>query len=357
MALDARVREGLTMIDKQLPEVDPAQGFDELTGIIRRGDRRRRRTVLTSAAAAAVVAAAGVVGLAQRTDDTVQPAPSVDTTNWIMFSTTEGIGYVSADGSQEGPLVRVDAADGGGWSPDGNHIAYTATGTDGAGDVWIADLDGQHSQQELDCQTCSARYVDWSPDGTRLVYTFQESEAGPYELRVRTLTTGEELVVSFPPGQEIRAPHWSPDSTTVALVVDLGITDRVATVDPAAGLSSLRYVSPASAGAQRPTWSPDGSQIVFSAGTPGPVVETEASNDLYVVRADGTGLRQVTHSNPGVRVFGAEWETDGLRFLASLAEGTQPAHLVRVSADGTEIVPVTGPDGAQVLGIHATLRY
>jgi Tol biopolymer transport system component len=274
-----------------------------------------------------------------------------------MFSTTEGIGYVSADGSRVGPLLRVNAADGGDWSPDGDQIAYTATGTDGAGDLWIADFDGRHAQQELDCQTCSARYVDWSPDGTRLVYTFQESEASPYELRVRTLTTGAESVISFPPGQEIRAPQWSPDSTTIALVVDLGVTDRVATVNPAAGLSSLGYVSPASAGAQRPTWSPDGSQLVFSAGTPGPVAQTEATNDVYVVGADGTGLRQVTHSDPGVRVFGAEWEPDGLRFLASLADGTQPAHLVRVSVDGAEIVPVTGPDGAPVLGIHAALRY
>ena len=56
MSLDARIREGLTMIDKTLPEVDARAGLDDLHREIAR-DTRRRRVAIIAAAAAVLIAA------------------------------------------------------------------------------------------------------------------------------------------------------------------------------------------------------------------------------------------------------------------------------------------------------------
>ena len=42
-------------------------------------------------------------------------------------------------------------------------------------------------------------------------------------------------------------------------------------------------------------WSPDGSQVVYNASPP----DDPASQRLFIVNADGTGARQITHA-PGV---------------------------------------------------------
>ncbi|MFP2911365.1 TolB family protein [Pyxidicoccus sp. 3LFB2] len=61
-----------------------------------------------------------------------------------------------------------------------------------------------------------------SPDGERVAYLHRVSDAGPYELRVLTLTTGEDLGVSLA-ANDRRPMDWMPDGRLVALTKD-GIT-------------------------------------------------------------------------------------------------------------------------------------
>ena len=49
-----------------------------------------------------------------------------------------------------------------------------------------------------------------------------------------------------------------------------------------------------------PSWSPDGSQILFSSG------QTVTGLDLYVMNADGTNMRKI-HEYPGLD-FEASWQ-------------------------------------------------
>ena len=79
MSVDARIRKGLTMIEKELPEVDTLDSSKNLERDTRRGDRRRRALI---AAAAAVLVAGGVYGVTRANSDTTnQPAhrPSTST--------------------------------------------------------------------------------------------------------------------------------------------------------------------------------------------------------------------------------------------------------------------------------------
>jgi hypothetical protein len=80
MSDDARIREVLTMIEKELPEIDTVESFENLERDLRHRGHRRGRALI--AAAAVVVVAGGVYGLIKNNSDaTNQPAhqPSAST--------------------------------------------------------------------------------------------------------------------------------------------------------------------------------------------------------------------------------------------------------------------------------------
>ena len=56
-------------------------------------------------------------------------------------------------------------------------------------------------------------------------------------------------------------------------------------------------------------WSPDGKQIVFQLRGPDP--DAPGLDQLFVMNADGTNLRQLTHLPPGSNPAHASWSPAG----------------------------------------------
>ena len=76
MSVDARIREGLMMIDRHLPGVDTRTAFEDLTNEVTRRKHRHAAAWL-AAAAAVILAVATALTLAQRADEQIQPAPAI----------------------------------------------------------------------------------------------------------------------------------------------------------------------------------------------------------------------------------------------------------------------------------------
>lgn len=82
-----------------------------------------------------------------------------------------------------------------------------------------------------------------------------------------------------------------------------------------------------------PAWSPDGEQIAFT--------DTTARGDLWVMNADGSGLRKLTDSRPftsGSPNYGARqpaWSPDG----RTIAFGYGSVGISLIEADGTRLQP------------------
>jgi Tol biopolymer transport system component len=77
------------------------------------------------------------------------------------------------------------------------------------------------------------------------------------------------------------APAWSPDGRRLALEQD----SRLAVASPDGG--GITTLPPFTELDAQPAWSPDGTRLVFTGTRAG-------ARDLYVVRADGTGMERLT---------------------------------------------------------------
>ena len=85
--------------------------------------------------------------------------------------------------------------------------------------------------------------------------------------------------------------------------------------------------------AAAPAWSRDGSQLAFT-------VVSAAEPQIWIVNADGTGLRQV----PGAHGYGAAWSPDGSRLVFAADDtsaGCGLRRLFTVAPDGSGFAQVT----------------
>ena len=136
----------------------------------------------------------------------------------------------------------------------------------------------------------------------------------------------------------LEAAAWSPDGSQIAwsdFVEDSATYGHHASVlsfvNPD-GTGLREEVAPLPGGGASLVWSPDGSRLAFGDGTdPG---------QIFVINADGSGLRQVTRD--GDNNWPA-WSPDGSR-IAFVHNGT----LSTIAPDGTDMQSVKGvtPDGA-----------
>jgi dipeptidyl aminopeptidase/acylaminoacyl peptidase len=357
MSVDARIRKGLTMIEKELPEVETLEAYENLERDVRRLHRRRQAVIGSAAAAVLLVAAAGAVVLSHDQKD-VEPAQSPLPNRVTIFDPDGNVSVVADDGTRQSlPVKGVDRF---ALSPDGSQIAYvrdTDPQADGGRRLWIANADGTDPHAvPAPCTGCEPGFgVTWSNDGAKVAYSVFTPGQKPAQLRIRDLATGTEQVFRMPAGEDARGPRFSPDGRLLAINVATENGEYPATLDPARGSASLTPLGGVYNQVQAPWWSADGRTIYFTATVTGDNVnDTSAPNDLYAVAADGSSTRQITHASAGERFFGVVPYRNV--FLTSRAEGRGPWTVGWLSADGATFTPMTGPDGKPVLGTGAQLQ-
>lgn len=232
------------------------------------------------------------------------------------------------------------------WSPDGRQIAFV-----GAADftIWVMNADGSAARRigrkYDDC--CSA--PSWSSDGRRIAYGGGRDDS---ELVVVNADgSGRRVLTRMPAG--VDDPAWSPDGKQIAYLT-FGFGKSAIYIIGADG-KGRRRLAGASGG---PSWSPDGRQIAFTAQTGSN--DTSEHREVFVIRPDGSGLRQLTRTPDPGSADGGTWSPDGRRLLfVSGVPGE--AQLYLMSADGSgqrkltrdktrrQVSPDWSPDGRRVV--------
>jgi Tol biopolymer transport system component len=105
-----------------------------------------------------------------------------------------------------------------------------------------------------------------------------------------------------------------------------------------------------------PAWSPDGRQIAFV---------DHSENEVYIINADGSGLRKLGDGNDNISLASPSWSPDSteLAYVGTSEEGNATIAIVNVANNETrylddplESVPIAvswSPDGTQIAFINA----
>src|SRR6266542_3019965 len=294
----------MTELDERLKLLDRIEAPDLWNDVRTRDPRRTgeppswNRAV--AVAVAALVAAVGIAVVARAfLGGTPKPSslpfhPAAKANGVIAFvrgtrGPNSGIYVIQPDGTGARRLAAGAGEYGEAtWSPDGSRIAFTRSEGPGSSSVqalFAAAADGSHARRLFQCGARGCREPAWSPDGRRIAFV-----------------SGQDIYTVNADGTDIRRltrartplgdghPAWSPDGRTIAFSGQTDVFVMAATGGPSRKLTDCGAI-PDCIDALDPTWSPDGRLIVFEVERDG------GRRSLYLMNADGTGLRQLSFHN------------------------------------------------------------
>src|SRR2546426_871291 len=193
--------------------------------------------------------------------------------------------------------------------------------------LYIANGDGS-GERPLLASSSFDYNASLSPDGHWIVFTSERAGSGQADIyRVRPDGSGLERLTDDPALDDQGA--LSPDghslafvSTRGAGVANLWVLDLKTRQARNLTGRTLPAVEGNLKGAFRPSWSPDGRWIAFTSDRhypfrphrePAPGWEHPQELSIYIIQADGQGLRRLTMA--GVTTGSPKWSPDGRRIV------------------------------------------
>ncbi|MEW6240282.1 MAG: hypothetical protein AB1564_05680 [Chloroflexota bacterium] len=244
--------------------------------------------------------------------------------------------YKPQDGSWT-PLAEFSIIDLPAWSSDGTWIAFRVQDGQGGGSVQVIHRDGTGLRDltaSADLPAEGRPYVlnGWvgenvilrsgQPGNEGLIY-IARAEDGYVRTLYDTLLTKAELVPSF--GGDFFAyddyDYASQQHILSLLTPEGNVREQLAT------FTTTIYPI---------VWSPDGNSLAFNVYGADPAIQT---NDVYIIRRDGTGLGQVYR---GAAVFSLHFSPDGKYLLVEDSTNTG-RHLFVIALETLEQFSIDAP--------------
>jgi len=295
------------------------------------------------------------------------------------------------------------------WSADGSKIASAAgralDGTDadntnGTRNVWVVNSDGSGATH-LTGLTASGTSVDFpvcSPDGSKIAFQSARNLDGSDSLSANFIIniwvvnsdgsgSATALTKTTVNGTSNESPVWSPDGSKIVFAsarkldgsdaVNTNGTKNIWLVNAnGSGITPLTKLTAVGADSDVPSWTADGSKVVFQSGRAldgSDAVNTHGTGNVWLINADGSGATALTKLTNSVfeSVGNAKASPDGNKIVFASAraldgsdalntnstqniwvvnaDGSSPTPLTKLTAAGAgSLAPVWSPGGTQV---------
>jgi Tol biopolymer transport system component len=267
-----------------------------------------------------------------------------DATDPIVFVSFRDIYVINPDGSNRTPLTssdnftqHFDPA----WSPDRSKIAFARTSgilpSQQIQQIYVMNADGSNvvNLSNLPDNTRGDAMPAWSPDGTRIA--FVRGDGSTIQIYVMNADGSNQTELTDGAIGQATSPAWSPDGTRIAF----SLLGEICVINSdGSNASNPVCLTNNSAADDDPEWSPDGTKIVFMSWrdvTPGSI---SPNTEIYVMNADGSNQTNVT--NDVSRDQNPSFSPDGSRIVfASDRHAQFNSDLYVMYADGSGPVQLT----------------
>ncbi|MFZ0063272.1 MAG: winged helix-turn-helix domain-containing protein [Pyrinomonadaceae bacterium] len=215
------------------------------------------------------------------------------------------------------------------WSPDGSYL-YFASDRGGSMNLWRVQIDETSgavlgSPTAVTTPSSGIGHLCFSRDGRHLAYVSATNTANIAEVSFdsrKAVVIGEPRWITRVT-TSASMPDLSPDGQWLAYG-NLGDKEEDIFVIRTDG-TELRQITSDTSKDRRPRWSPDGKRIAFDSDRGGKL-------EIWIVNADGSGARQIS-SGAGPNMVEPVWAPDGKRLA------------FRTQSGGGTFIAEFGPEG------------
>ena len=222
------------------------------------------------------------------------------------------------------------------WSPQGDEL-YFVSDRGGSMNLWRVPIEEQTGKvlgppEAVTTPSTYISHLSFSRDGRRMVYVNTVRNANLQRITfdpVRETVVGEPIWITQ--GSRIAlVPHLSPDGEWLAFDTQTDRQEDIFVVRRDG--TGLRQLTNDSYKDRAPRWSPDGKRIVFFSDRTG-------KWEIWITNADGSGLQQLTYAN--TPVTNPVWSSDGSHIVYRNS-GSNPA-IIEVGKSWQEQSPQALP--------------
>jgi len=209
---------------------------------------------------------------------------------------------------------------------DGIHVARP----DGSGDVRVTTLSPYPYEASL----------AWGPHGRRIAFSAGHDS---YDVFVVDPSSGKTRRLTHGSSHNL-APSWSPAGHWITFLGARTDDTAIYRVAASGGTAKRILSAPYITDVER---APRGSLVAYTAGNP----TGNAGEDVYTVRANGTGPRRIVDFPDGSRVASLSWSPDAHELALEVYSdcGERPVmdcgQLWAVHRDGSHLRPLTAGPG------------
>jgi eukaryotic-like serine/threonine-protein kinase len=252
------------------------------------------------------------------------------------------------------------------WSPDGMYL-YFASDRGGSMNLWRVPIEEQSGKvlgppEAVTTPSAYTGHLSFSHDGRRLAYANVVSRANLQQVGFdpnKETVTGQPVWITQG-SRWANAPDLSPDGEWLAFDAHGGDQQEDLFVIRQDG-TGLRQLTDDIYKDRKPTWSPDRKRIAFNSDRSG-------KWEIWTINSDGSGLHQLTYSSGTVN--NPVWSPDGTRLAYHNFAGGSPS-IIEVgkpwqeqspqklppTSDSSEWTPSSwSPDGRRLVVGRALFR-